>query len=154
MIDPVKKTVTVPLSAPDAFELFTRRIDEWWPMDTHSVAATTKDMPPSKRLEFEPKEGGKLIEKLADGTDAVWAEVTRWDPGQRFELKWFPGQPEDLATRVDVTFTTVPGGTLVHLVHDGFDARLDAAQTARDNYNTGWEPVMSLYSKAASLIPA
>jgi len=34
---PVRKTVPVPVSPQRAFELFTARFGEWWPLATHSV---------------------------------------------------------------------------------------------------------------------
>lgn len=34
---PIRKTVTVPVTPQCAFELFTARIGEWWPLATHSV---------------------------------------------------------------------------------------------------------------------
>jgi hypothetical protein len=34
---PLRKTIAVPLAQSRAFELFTGRFGEWWPLATHSV---------------------------------------------------------------------------------------------------------------------
>ena len=154
MIPPIRKTVTVPLPPDQAFELFTERMGEWWPMDTHSVSASSDHDRPAKDLRFEAKAGGKVTETLADGSTADWATVTRWAPGEAFELDWYPGQTDAEATRVAVTFTAVPDGTRVDLVHDRFEARGTAAETLRDNYNRGWDPVMMCFQGRAVAVPA
>lgn len=154
MIDPVKKSVTVPLSNEEAFDLFTERMVDWWPMQTHSVYSNIEGMAPSTDLVFEQERGGKVIEKLADGTDAVWADITKWQPHELFEMAWFPGQSPAEATRVLVTFTSVDGGTRVDLLHDGFEARGDRAKVIGDNYHNGWDPVMACYAGQSATTPA
>ncbi len=154
MIDPVKKTVTVPLPKDKAFELFTKRMVDWWPMQTHSVYSNIEGMAPSPNLVFEQTAGGKVIEKLANGTDAVWADITEWQPNEMFEMAWYPGQSPEEATRVLVTFTAVDGGTRVDLLHDGFEARGEGASAIRDNYHNGWDPVMACYAGRTSTVPA
>jgi len=37
-LPPVRKSVVVPMATPDAFDLFFRRLPEWWPLSTRSVA--------------------------------------------------------------------------------------------------------------------
>ena len=37
-IEPIQRSVTVPLEPEVAFELFTARMDTWWPVQTHSRA--------------------------------------------------------------------------------------------------------------------
>jgi hypothetical protein len=36
-LPPVRKSVVVPLDRPAAFDLFVRRLPEWWPLATRSV---------------------------------------------------------------------------------------------------------------------
>ena len=38
--DAVTHSVLVPLSLEDAFELFTARFGDWWPKDSHHIAAS------------------------------------------------------------------------------------------------------------------
>ena len=37
--DPIRKSVEVPLSPNDAFDLFTEKMGTWWPLDDKSVSA-------------------------------------------------------------------------------------------------------------------
>lgn len=75
MTDPIHKTVTVPLSAGEAFDLFTTAIDAWWPKQSHSVSADTGDGNTAS-VRMEPREGGRVIETLPDGGEVNWATVT------------------------------------------------------------------------------
>jgi hypothetical protein len=49
-----------------------------------------------------------------------------------------------------VTFTQEgPGRTVVRLVHSGWECRPDGA-TAREGYDSGWEPVISSFAETAA----
>jgi hypothetical protein len=135
MIEPVRKTITVPLGTGAAFDLFTGGIARWWPMATHSLSGS------AATVRVEPRVGGRVIETRPDGTEAPWARVTVWDPGRRFAADWPLGRGEDEATRLDVTFTGTDAGTRVDLVHDGFD-RLAGGETMCARYRSGWDDVL------------
>lgn len=49
-----------------------------------------------------------------------------------------------------MTFTPVgPGATVVRLVHSGWEHRPDGA-SAREGYDSGWEPVISSFAALAA----
>jgi uncharacterized protein YndB with AHSA1/START domain len=147
-IEPVRKTVTVPAAPPRAFELFTRHMHEWWPLATHSVGAEH-----AAGVAFGEGPGGQIVETLADGTTSVWGTVTDWEPPHRVTFTWHAGAPVAEATRVEVTFTQdEPGHTTVLLVHSGWEHRSDAA-SAREAYNTGWDPVIGCFTDLAARVP-
>ena len=98
-IEPVRKTVTVPTAPPRAFELFTAHIQEWWPLETHSVGEQQ-----AAGIAFGEGVGGAIIETLADGTTSVWGTVTDWEPPDRVAFTWHAGTLPAEATRVEVTF--------------------------------------------------
>ena len=98
---------------------------------------------------FEPGPGGRIVETMANGDTAVWGTVTGWEPPARVRFTWHPGTPEDEATEVEVTFTAVPGGTEVELVHTGWDHRPDGPD-ARVAYDTGWDRVVGRYATTAA----
>mgnify|MGYP001797008572 CR=1 FL=1 len=141
MIDPIKKSVTVPLDSQSAFELFTSGIDRWWPKETHSLSSGDGRGDAAK-VRVEPAEGGKVIETLPDGSEAPWATVTDWAPGERFGMRWYVGRDEAEATQVDVRFTQTEAGTRVALSHSGFEALGDAAVAQHKGYTSGWDPVL------------
>lgn len=67
-------------------------------------------------------------------------------------FSWHAGTPEADAGLVEVTLTpTGPGTTLVELVHTGWENRTDGAR-ARAGYQTGWEPVIDRYARAAAAL--
>ncbi len=97
--------------------------------------------------------GAAIVETLADGTTSVWGTVTHWEPPDRVAFTWHPGTAETEATRVEVTFTpSGPGATLVRLIHSGWERRPDGA-SARENYDSGWEPVVGCFAEAAASLP-
>jgi Activator of Hsp90 ATPase homolog 1-like protein len=147
-IQRVRKSVTVPAAPQRAFELFTAHIQEWWPLGTHSVGAEH-----AAGIAFGEGTGAAIIETLADGTTSVWGTITQWGPPHRVAFRWHPGTPETEATRVEVTFTQDgPGSTVVRLVHSGWERRPDGA-SAREGYNSGWEPVIRHFAETAASQP-
>jgi uncharacterized protein YndB with AHSA1/START domain len=146
-IEPVRKTVTVPATPQRAFELFTAHMQEWWPLRTHSVG--TGD---AAGVVFGEGTGAAIIETLADGTTSVWGTVTQWEPPHRVAFTWHPGHPEAEATRVEVTFTQDgPGSTVVRMVQSGWERRPDGA-SAREGYDSGWEPVITCFAESAAKV--
>jgi uncharacterized protein YndB with AHSA1/START domain len=143
-VEPVRKSVTVPAAPPRAFELFTAHLHEWWPLATHSVGIED-----AVSVTFGAGTGAAIIETEADSTTCRWGTVTHWDPPHRVAFTWYPGTPEAEATCVDVTFTPDgPGRTVVQLVHSGWERRPDGA-SARDGYDSGWDPVIGSFATAA-----
>jgi uncharacterized protein YndB with AHSA1/START domain len=146
-IEAVRKSVTVPASPDRAFELFTARFGDWWPIATHSVGTDR-----AAGVSFGAGIGGIIVETLADGTTSVWGTVTSWDPPSRVAFSWHAGTPKAEAGLVEVTFTpTGSGSTLVELVHTGWENRPDGA-SARASYQTGWDPVIERYARAAAAL--
>ncbi len=150
MIEPVKKTLHVPLTTEKAFDLFTTRMGEWWPTETHSISGSD-----AADVTVEPREGGKIIEKAPDGATHDWATVTTWVPGERFAFDWYVGRDPSQATQVDVGFVAEGDGTRVTLVHDGWEALGDEAAGLREGYHSGWDGVLtSCYGGACQKVAA
>jgi uncharacterized protein YndB with AHSA1/START domain len=144
-VEPVRKSVTVPAVPQRAFELFTAHLDEWWPLRTHSVGEER-----AAGVVFGAGAGAAITETLADGSESVWGIVTGWEPPHKVAFTWHPGTAEAEATSVEVTFTgDGHGGTVVALVHSGWERRPDGA-SSRNGYDSGWEPVISAFSQAAA----
>jgi uncharacterized protein YndB with AHSA1/START domain len=141
---PLRKTITVPLVQSRAFELFTDRFGEWWPLATHSVG-----LDDALLVKFPCEAGGSIVETMRDGKSCVWGTVTRWDPPVAVCFTWHPGQPQSWAGDIEVRF--IPDGaaaTVVALTHSGWDRRADGA-AARLSYDSGWEVVLGAYGSTA-----
>lgn len=143
----IVKTIVLPLDQAQAFDLFTARMGEWWPLAGYSV-----DGEASRGVVLS--EAG-AIETLGDGSTSIWGEVLEWRPPSHVCFSWHPGRdPGPSQTQVSVSFDTVPSGTRVRLEHSGWERR-DAS--IRENYDTGWVEVLGCLissSRAATATPA
>ena len=119
----------------EAFEVFTARIGDWWPLATHSVHGA------GGSVAFA---GGEIVERSAAGEVSVWGTVTRWEPPAAVAFTWHPGRPADRPTEVTVSFAAAGEQTLVTLEHSGWEAYADPA-AARDEYEHGWPAVLDHY---------
>ncbi len=138
--DPIHKTLTVPLTPEAAFELFTAKLADWWPMASHSLSAYEDALPLA--VIVEPRLGGQILETKTDGSVHPWGKVTAWEPPARLGLLWHVGRPETEATRIDIRFAPHAEGTTVTLVHDGWAALGESANAIRGGYYTGWDQVL------------
>jgi uncharacterized protein YndB with AHSA1/START domain len=142
------KTVEVAAPPVVAFELFTARMGEWWPLVTHSVYALD-----AATVELHPGAGGRIVETRRTGETTVWGTVLTWEPGVEVAFTWHPGTDAGEATHVSVRFEPTAAGSRVVLVHDGWQARPDAAR-ARHAYDTGWDVVLGRYAELTRVAPA
>ena len=145
-IAPVTKSVTVHATTEKAFEVFTARFGEWWPMETHH----TGDLDVETVI-IEPHAGGRWFERATDGTEELWGFVTAWEPPSRLVLAWhlnadFQFDPDpDKASEVDVTFSaTDDGATRVELAHRKLEVFGDRAGTTRAalDGDGGWSGIL------------
>ena len=130
-IAPLVKTVIVNRSPEEAFRIYTEGIATWWPLETHA---------PSQKSEIvvmEPREGGRLYERTTDGDEVEWGEILAWDPPHRLVHSWHLGRP--IATEVEVRFTPEGAGTVVKLIHRGWERHGEDAANLRASYDTGWD---------------
>lgn len=144
-IAPITKVRTIPIPVKEAFELFTQRMGEWWPLATHSIAGADV-----VALRFEGRVGGRLIEVARDGTECSWAEVLAWNPPHRFVLSWHPTREPTAASTLEVRFRPAAGGgTELTLEHRGWEEFGAEAQKLRGQYEPGWDFVLRLFEVAA-----
>jgi uncharacterized protein YndB with AHSA1/START domain len=141
-IPPIVKEVVVAVGPAAAFAAFTAEVRRWWPVATHSVGGEAG-------LGLRLDELG-FVETLADGTQCEWGEVLAWEPPHRLLLTWHPGSPADPHTQVEVTFTAARDGTLVRLVHSGWEALPVARRAGRHEYESGWDAVLGDYASAVA----
>ena len=101
-----------------AFDAFVREIGAWW--RPNGLFQTTPRAPGV--LAFEPGEGGRLIETLANGKVFEIGRITTWKPPERLVFSWRQANfPLNLHTEVEVRFETVGEETRVSVEHRGFD---------------------------------
>ena len=134
--DAIRKTVLVDFTPAEAFELFTTRINSWWPVQTHSYGGGAV-----RDVVFERRAGGRVYEVTDEG-ERDWARVREWEPPGRFLLDWLIGGH---GTEVEVTFAPEGPGARLVLEHRGF-----AEPERRTSYDGGWDEVLATFVESAS----
>lgn len=134
MTSRVLVSIRVPCTPEEAFLIFTTEIGMWW-ADSGLFRFTPRS--PGK-LAFEPPDaagqGGRLVEKLADGKVFEVGPVRAWAPGERLVVGWRMSNfgPEH-ATEVEVRFEPVGRETRVSVEHRGWDS-VPQAHVARHGF--------------------
>ncbi|MFN2487116.1 MAG: SRPBCC domain-containing protein [Acidimicrobiia bacterium] len=141
---PVRTSVSVEAPIEHAFSVFTDRIGDWWPKQTHSVHEEA-----ASSVGMETQAGGAIFEMWPGGRE-VWGEITTWEPPSRLVFSWHPGYSRDEATEVEVRFAQQGGVTVVELEHRGWEARGSRALEIRRNYESGWVMTLDRYAATAS----
>lgn len=144
-------TVETDVDAPieHAFRVFTEGIGTWWDPDHHLLDAELTSMT------FEPRVGGHIVDRYADGRECRWARVLFYEPPHRIVFSWditldWQVQTDPAkASEVEVTFTDVgPAQTHVVLVHRNLDRHGDGWQSMRDAVGRGW--TLARYAEVAA----
>lgn len=113
-----------------AFQAFVGEIGDWW--RASPLFQTTPRAP--GRLAFEPGQGGRLIETLANGKVFEIGRIHVWEPPARLVFSWRQASfPPDLATEVEVRFEPVGEETRVSVEHRGF-AQVSQGSAARHGF--------------------
>jgi uncharacterized protein YndB with AHSA1/START domain len=122
-----------------AFHVFTDRIGDWWDPGHHLLDGELVSMT------FEPRVGGHVVDRYADGRECRWARVLAYDPPRRLVISWDVTPRWQVETdpaktsEVEVTFTaTGPERTHVVLTHHHLDRHGEGWQSMRDAVAGGW----------------
>jgi len=133
-VPPVVKTVTVRAVPERAFALFAD-IARWWPLaQFHTGPAPVDCM-------IEPRVGGRVFERAADGRETPWGMVLAYDPPHRLAFSWIVGLSAEQEQLVEIRFTAEDRGTKVELTHSGWEKLGDAAASLCERYDHGWGTV-------------
>ncbi len=137
-----------------AFEVFVGEIGAWW--KPNGLFQTTPRAPGV--LAFEPGQGGRLIETLANGKVFEIGRITAWEPPHRLEFSWRQANfPPELKTEVEVRFEGVGAETRVSIEHRGFH-QVPADSAARHGFPDQvllmrlaewWQALLASYARAA-----
>jgi len=144
-VPPVHKSLEVVWRPERAFDRFCQ-IGNWWPTATHSLGGAQADT----RVAFERLEvGARLVERWRSGEVHVWGTITKFERPAVLSFTWHVGRDEDAAQLVELTFRATDAGTMVELVHSGWERLGEKAAELRDNYDNGWESVLERYANDA-----
>jgi uncharacterized protein YndB with AHSA1/START domain len=118
-------------AAPErAFRAFVEEIGAWW--RPNSLFRFTPRSPGV--LAFEPGEGGRLTETLANGKVFEIGRIRAWEPPARLVFGWRQATfAPDHDTEVEVRFEAVGDETRVTVTHTGWDS-VPQAHVARHGF--------------------
>jgi len=132
--EPLRRTVRVRCELDHAFQVFTERVDLWWPEGHRRFA--------DSRLVLEARVGGRFVELAATGEEAKLGEVLSCEPPHSISYTWYPGAISK-PTRVDVRFATEGNETVVSVEHSEADSELGEAWRDRVVlFERGWHRVL------------
>lgn len=147
----VRKTVTVAAPLALCFEVFTARIETWWPMASHHIGEAD-----CAAVVIEPEAGGRWFERGVDGRECDWGRVLDWDAPNRILLAWqlsaaWAFDPS-LRTEIEVRFTALDATTTrVDLEHRGLEAYGAQAAQMREILGSpnGWNGMLDEFARVA-----
>lgn len=148
-IAPVRKTLVVNASQVHAFDVFTSRLDTWWPKG-HGIGAT-----PVKQSFIEPRVGGRWYTTHEDGSETVVGHMRIWEPPHRILFSWEVSadwkSDSSVASEVEVRFVAEgPRTTRVELEHRNFEALgREGGEKMRGGVDGGWPGLLELFKKRA-----
>ncbi|HVM31694.1 MAG TPA: SRPBCC family protein [bacterium] len=144
----IKKELVVKASQKTAFEIFTQKMDLWWPR-SHHIGGDKK----MTAMILEPKPGGRWYSAHEDQSQCDCGHVLHWEPNSRLVLNWqindeFKFDPQ-LRTEVEILF--IPQGpetTLVKFEHRDLE-RMGETGRHVAGMDQGWGLILELYRQQA-----
>ena len=135
-LPPIIREFEVACSVEHAFDMWTRQIDLWWPLERHSVSQEN-----AASVKVEAKLGGRIFETTRDGKQIVWGAVNVWEPPSRFGYLWHIKEEDaSEATQVTVTFTALgPARTRIVIEHTGWENAGRQAGPRWEGNARGWD---------------
>ena len=136
---PLVRTVRVACSIEQAFNVFTGKIDLWWPPGHRRFKEST--------MILEAREGGKFLERSSDGQEALLGEVLYSSPPDQITYTWYPGAFTD-PTRVDIHFSDMGDHTLVEVTHSEGSSNLGELWLERvEIFGRSWNQVLEAFAQ-------
>ena len=142
MIEPLRFSLTVDCPPDHAFRVWTEKTSAWWPRE-HTATGER-----GLSIVFEPRPGGRIFERTADGREIQWGEVVRWEPPYLLAYRWHIATDRDGATDVEIRFRDAGGRTAIEIEHGGWDRLLERGRPWRDVNRGGWDGVLPVYVEA------
>ncbi len=138
----VRRSIHIKASPSLVWEEFStfERMNRWWGLTVGTPRAGT---PNGQRLVvYEPRVGGRIeMEVLIDGQPVRYGgPIVTWEPNREltFECDWLPNRGWLRPTKLTIRLTPALGGTLVELLHHGFEATGENGSDEHAGYEGGW----------------
>lgn len=140
----IQKSVYLRCAPVQAFELFTQRTSEWWPV-SHRPAQD-----PHSEVVLE--HAGRFFERARDGREIELGRVVAWNPPHRLALDFFMGTGPRQPTSVEVTFTPENQGTRVTVSHQARPESQDLWDQRVAVFEKSWDAVLGPLTKVVTSV--
>lgn len=152
-VTPVTAEIDVPVDPKTAFRLYVTRPGRQHPVEGLSGKPA--------EIIYEPFAEGRWYERSEGGGEFDWGRVLEWDPPHRLVLAWMVGtasgtwafDPDPAhASRAEITFEPIDGGTRVRVTHTGFEAHGSGTDSIRGGVSGrgGWAEDFRDLARAAA----
>lgn len=147
--DAVRTEIIVEAPIERAFEVFTERFGDFKPREHNMLAV------PITQTVFEPRVGGHIYDRGADGSECRWARILAFDPPDRVVFSWDISPRWQIETdpgrtsEVEVRFVAeTPHRTRVELEHRHLEHHGSGWQDVRDGVaeEDGWPLYLTRYA--------
>jgi uncharacterized protein YndB with AHSA1/START domain len=145
----VRRDIVVNAPIDKAFTVFTDRFGDFKPPEHNMLRV------PIAETVFEPKVGGHIVDRGADGSECRWARILAYEPPNRVVFSWDIGptwqveSDPELTSEVEVTFTAeTPERTRIELEHRHLDRHGPGWESVRDGIadDQGWLLYLDRYA--------
>ena len=138
----VRRSIHIAAAPARVWEEFAsfERMNRWWGI---IVGVAEAGRPNGQRLvKYEPRVGGRIeMEVMVNGAATRYGgPIVVFDPGREltFENDWIPNQGWLRPTWITLRLTPVLNGTLVELMHHGFERTGEHVADEHEGYESGW----------------
>ena len=145
----VRREIVVDASIETAFAAFVNRFGDFKPPEHNLLGAEISE------TRFEPKVGGHIYDRAADGSECRWARVLAYEPPERVVFSWDISPQWQLeadernASEVEVRFVAeTPDRTRLELEHRYLDRHGPGWESLRGAIDSdgGWPLYLARYS--------
>jgi uncharacterized protein YndB with AHSA1/START domain len=145
----VRRHIVVDAPIDQAFALFVERFGDFKPAEHNLLGA------PISETTFEPRVGGHIVDRAADGSECRWARILAYEPPDRVVFSWDISPRWQLetdeanASEVEVRFASeTPARTRVELEHRNLDRHGPGWESVRDGVgdDQGWPLYLARYA--------
>ncbi len=149
----VRRQIVVDAPVEKAFAAFVERFGDFKPPE-HNLLTV-----PIAETVFEPRVGGHIYDRGADGSECRWARVLVYEPPRRVVFSWDIGPTWQVETEqantseVEVTFVAADSSrTRVELEHRNLDRHGPGWEAVRDGIadDQGWTLYLDRYAALLS----
>lgn len=138
----VRRSIHIGVPPERVWEEFTsfERMNRWWGALIGDPEAGKSNG--QRLVRYEPRVGGRIEMEVSWDNEAVryGGPILAFEPGRelRFENDWIPNRGWLRPTRITIRLTPALGGTLVELMHGGFEHVGGDVAAEHAGYETGW----------------